>query len=277
MKKLLLVFGLTGIVGGVSAQEAADKTVQAGIVVGYGMNFQKMETKLMNKNGAGSDLTIGANINYSFNETIGLCTGIEFDFETLKYKAGANNVYYFYNDNNLLTHAEALETVASGGDPELYQLSMRKQKPIYLTIPTMVLFRTNFIGYFRYFGKFGLRSSFMLTNKIHDDGANFTPNDILGSVVEPGKNSNMTAKGDMFFFKSAVGLAGGAEWNFTGTTSLVAEIGYYYGFTGLHNSRTKNDKQYLLSTDANNGGGNDVWFANAAKQSQLMFKVSVLF
>ena len=110
-------------------------------------------------------------------------------------------------------------------------MSTRVQKGTYLTIPTMLLFRTNFIGYFRYFGKFGLRNSFLLTNKINDTGVNYDV-DVPGNPVEiQGDNVNMKAKGDMFFFKSAVGLAGGAEWNFSGSTSLVAELGFYYGFT----------------------------------------------
>jgi hypothetical protein len=256
------------------SQDAADKEVQAGIVFGYGMNFQKMETKYLANNGIGSDLTIGANVNFSFTETIGLCTGVEFDFETLKFKTGGDPVYYEYNDNNILTKVEREEANLTD-NVQLFQLTERKQKPIYLTIPTMLTFRTNFIGYFRYFGKFGLRTSFLLSNKINDEGFNFDPDDILG-VPSSGSNSNMSASNNMFFMKSAVGAAGGAEWNFVGSTTLMAEIGYYYGFTPLFNDR-KEDKTFLWTTAANNGIGNDTYFNNLAKQSQLMLKLSVLF
>ena len=82
-------------------------------------------------------------------------------------------------------------------------------------------------------------------------------------------------KNDMDFFKSSVGLAGGAEWNFTGTTSLVAELGYYYGFTDIYWDRK--DKDSSLATSNAAQGNTPSFFNNAAKQSQLMFKVSILF
>ncbi len=140
----------------------------------------------------------------------------------------------------------------------------------------MLLFRTNFIGYFRYFGKFGLRNSFLLSNKINDTGFNFDPNQILTGTKTEGTNDNMSAANEMFFFKSAVGASGGAEWNFTGSTCLVAELGFYYGFTPLYYNRAE-EKTFLYTSGLNNGSGNDLRFSNQAKQTQLMLKVSILF
>lgn len=271
MKKNIFLLIISLITFTSFGQDAADKKYQAGLVAGFGLNIQKMGTKLMEANGMGHDLTVGANLNVSFTETIGLCTGIEFDFSTLKYKSAGTNVYYNYFDNTIYSKAET----AAASSSELYRLSEREQKPVYLTIPTMILFRTKFIGYFRYFGKFGLRNSFMLTNKIYDTGFNYDPDVVIGAETAA-NNENMTASGDMFFFKSAVGLAGGAEWNFTGATSLVAEVGYYYGVTPLHLNR-KEDKSFLYTSGLNNGSGNDIYFSNQATQSQIMFKVSVLF
>lgn len=262
MKGIILGIALLSTMTAIHAQEAADKKVQAGLVIGYGMNFQKMGTKLLQTNGIGSDLILGANVNFGFTETIGLSTGIEFDFETLKYKSPDDKpVFYAYRDENN-TLVEQDKVTASD---VLFRLDERKQKPLYLSIPLMLTFRTKFIGYFRYYGKFGLRTSVLLSNKITDTGARYT----TAGIEEDATNSNMTAKGEMFFLKSAVGAAGGAEWNFIGSTCLLAEVGYYYGFTPLHNKRDEGS-QYLFNTA-------DGYFANKATQSQLMFKVSVLF
>lgn len=275
MKKILLTVVGLGMSLTMLAQEAADKKVQAGLVTGFGLNFQKSGTKRMASNGVGNDLTIGANAVFNFSETIGLCTGLEFDFERLKYKATnyeGLNTYYYYNDQDILAVKDY-----DAATSKLFMLTSREHKAVYLTIPTMMTFRTKFFGYWRYFGKFGLRNSFLLTNKITDIGFNFDNNLVTG-VATGGTNENMTASGDMFFFKSAVGLTGGAEWNFSGSTSLVAEIGYYYGFTPLHtNKNTDKGNNFLFATDTNNGVGNDVDFNNKATQSQLMFKVSILF
>ena len=275
-QRILLGLVFLGLMTNVSAQEAADRKVQAGLVAGFGLNFQKMETKKLETNGVGTDFTIGTNVNYSFSETIGLTIGIEFDFGSMKYKAGPENVYYFYNDNTILTQEEAKED----SNKEMFQMVTRKHKTTYLTIPTMALFRTKFIGYNRYFGKFGLRSSFLLSNKIYDEGFDYTNNlgdNPLLETATASSNENMSGtKNDMIFFKSAVGVAGGVEWNFVGSTCLVAEIGYYYGFISLHkNNKAENRTLYqdngtLLSSDRN-------FFNNAANQSQLRFKLSILF
>jgi len=85
MRKIIYSIFAIGITLSTIAQEAADKKVQAGLVGSFGMNFQKMGTKRILSDGIGTDLTVGANAVFNFSETIGLCTGLEFDFETLKY------------------------------------------------------------------------------------------------------------------------------------------------------------------------------------------------
>lgn len=274
MNKFLTLILISFVSLSVTAQEAADKKVQAGLVAGFGLNFQKMGTKKIKADGVGNDLVLGMNANFSFTETIGLNAGIEFDFETIKYTA-VENIYYNYNDANIQTNEETV-----GDANELYRLESRVQKPVYLSIPTMLLFRTKFIGYFRYFGKFGLRNSFLLKTTINDKGFNYTADvnpvveESIPGAVTAADNANMSAKSEMFFFKSAVGASAGAEWNFVGSTCLVAEVGYYYGFTPLHTKR-KAEKSYLYTV--NSLGNEKSYFSNQATQGQLMFKVSVLF
>ena len=280
MKKFIYSILTISISLSAFAQEAADKKVQAGLVVGSGLAIQKMGTKNLANDG-GYDLTVGANVNFSLSETIGFCTGLEFDFETLKYtdrSANEDKVYYYFNDTEILRSQKVDLTSTS---TELFQLTERKQKVVYLTIPTMLTFRTKFFGYFRYFGKFGLRNSFLLKSHVNDAGYTLAGNDFLGAMTAK-TNDNMIIKNETVFFKSAFGLCGGAEWNFSGSTSLVAELGYYYGFTQLY---WKNDgtvdqvdrKTTLFSSGVNNGTGNDVHFSNRATQSQVMLKISILF
>ena len=278
MNKIILILAAFTFSTTIQAQEAADQKFQAGLVIGYGLNNQKMGTKLLEADGLGGDFTIGANVNISLTETIGFNTGAEFDFGTIKYKASETPVYYYYNDSELLTN-EAFDPSNLTEGQDLYRVETRKQKPVYITIPTMFIFRTNFIGYFRYFGKFGLRNSFLLSNKINDTGVNydFDINPVLEELLENtenGDNANMTAKNEMFFFKSAVGASGGAEWNFSGTTSLVFEFGYYYSFTPTHTSK-KEENAFMFSTDAL--GTSQTFFSNQSNQGQYMLKVSILF
>lgn len=272
MKRLLFGLVVAALSTSVMAQEAADKKYQAGLVAGFGMNFQEMGTTRMESLGVGSDISLGANINIGLTETIAFNTGVEFDFERLRFNSGSKPVYYWYNDKQILQQGE----VAGINNPELFQVIERRQRVTYLSIPTMLMFRTHFIGYFRYFGKFGLRNSILLSNKYNDTGVNYDPDSPLGTPSASVEQENMEAGGEMLIFKSAVGAAGGAEWNFIGSTCLVAELGFYYGFTPLFLDRDV-EKTTLFTSGANNGEGNDINFSNQARQTQLMLKLSILF
>jgi hypothetical protein len=241
-------------------QGAKDKKIQAGIVSSIGLNTQKMGTKYVTANGHGSDLTIGINANFQLKDAFVFNTGLEFDFETIRYKmANQTPTYYRFSDTQILKHG-----APTSSNDQVFTLISRKEQPLYLSIPTMMLFRTDFVGYFRYFAKFGLRHSFLLNNQLNDSG-------FIGSTAS--SNNQMSSKGDLFFYKGTVGLSVGTEWNFIGSTSLVAELGYYYGFTPLHyTNKEKNMTLYTID-----GTGLVQPFSNKATQRQLMFRVAVLF
>ncbi len=238
------------------AQGTETKRLQAGMTGNFGLNFQKMGSKKMDVDGVGSDLSVGVILHTSFKNSsnLGLATGLEFDFETLNYKAGADSVFYKYIDNEILGKDDA------GGTP--FQLSERQIKPIYLSIPLMLLFRTEPIGDFRYFGKFGIRNSFLLSQKINDMGV-----DVGSSTVI--ENTSMRSFGETFFYKGSIGFSAGAEWNFVGTTTLVPEISFFYGLTPMHYRFS--DKNYSLYD------GSGTYFYTQSKQNQLMLKISILF
>lgn len=64
MKNILVGLFSIGVLTSIVAQEAADKKVQAGLVFGAGINMIKPATKMIAKNGLGSDLTVGMNLNF---------------------------------------------------------------------------------------------------------------------------------------------------------------------------------------------------------------------
>ena len=162
------------------------------------------------------------------------------------------------NDREILPHSSS--TLST------FQLQTRKHKTSLVTIPLALLFRTEPVGSFRYFAKFGIKNSFLISNKMVDKGI-----DISNQAI-PKENLNMTSKNEMFFYQLSLGLSFGTEWNFIGSTSLVAEMSYYYGLTPLFLDR-KEDKQTLY----NNVNGEITPFSNKATQNQLNLKFAVLF
>ena len=254
---LFTLLGLTVTWG----QGIADKKTQAGLTGTFGMNVLRMGTNKMNSNGVGSNLGIGIMIHSSFknSKNLGLAYGLEFEFGSFKFSP-ANPTFYDYNDKEILSDKNS--DVATG----IFKLEERTQKPVYVTIPLMFLFKTDFIGDFRYFGKFGVRNNFLVSNKMNDSGVDMA----TGQTVD---FLNMKSNGETFFYNGSVGLTAGAEWNFVGSTVLVAEAGYFYGITPLFLDRKAENKS-LYTADLL---GVREYYSNNANLSQILLKVSILF
>lgn len=267
MKKGLLTCLAVVFAATTFAQDTDTKKVQMGIGYQFGLNLYKPGTKNFEKNGVGLQNSIGLNINFNFNDNIGFATGLEFDFESIKLKV-ANGVesYYRFTDTDI----EKKEDF--NVDQTLYNLTERKYKNIYVSLPTMLTFRTNAIGDFRYYGKFGLRTSFLVKSSTNDEGFTYTGNTILGTPTAFENKGMRTPYGnDILFIRSSVGLAGGAQWNFTGNTVLFAELGFYYTFTPVHNTGGNSDNMTLFSTATND------YYRPKGNLSQLCLKIGILF
>ena len=259
------------------SQSAADKKVQAGLTFNAGANFLSPSSNKIVADGAGSVLSIGLNLHSALksSQNLAIATGLEFDFGNNSYKpnsSGAASYTYvdYLQDDVVLTNEEA----ANEDDYETMRLVSRKVSTTKLTIPLMLLFRTNFIGDFRYFGKFGIRNSFLLSHNIADDGIATTVGIPNGTDIS---TSLMRSPGEMFLYNGSIGLSAGAEWNFVGSTCLVLEAGYFYGITPFFLDRKDSNKtMYNIGTEnilppARN------YYSASARQNQLIFKLSILF
>ena len=283
MNKFLLLIFTALSCNLLNAQEAANNKIQAGLSFQAGINSIRPETKVIEKNGLGTNLGVGMNLNYGFTKSLGFSTGLIFNFETFKYKKGNTDLYYYYDDSEIRNKNGILDDngiMNASTSTKLYSLTERTAKPLYLSIPTLLLFRTKFIGYYRYFGKFGVTNNFLLNYKYFDKGANIEsldPTDIAISF----NNENMTAvRKDLSLYKGFVSISGGTEWNFTGTTSLVAELCYNYGFVNITRGdalTSDNDKNRTIVSEFDSNGTPIKFEKLPFKQNQIVLKVSILF
>lgn len=248
------------------SQGFENKKIQAGITTSFGFNFAKMGTSRLKNNGVGTNFSVGLLMHKSFagSKNFGFASGLEFDFNAIKFQSSpsSDSIFYNYSDTEILP--------STNTSKNLFLLESRKHKISQITIPIALLFRTDANGYFRYYTKFGIKNSFLLSNKMTDKGTEI----INGSptILKEKENLNMTSKNEMFFYQLSLGLSFGAEWNFIGSTCLVAEMSYYYGLTPLFLDR-KEVKQTLY----NNVNGEISPFSNKATQNQLALKLAVLF
>ena len=241
------------------SQGFENKKIQAGITSSFGLNFVKMGTSRLNNKGVGTNFSIGLLMHKSFSgsKNFGFASGLEFDFNTINFKS-VESIYYNYNDREILSYSSTTQSI--------FQLLTRKHKTSLVTIPLALLFRTDTIGSFRYFAKFGIRNSFLISNNMVDKGIDITNPAILK------ENINMTSKNEMFFYQASLGLSIGAEWNFIGSTCLVAEMGYYYGLTPLFLDRKEDNQTLYIKVN-----GENTPFSNKATLNQLNLKFAVLF
>lgn len=283
MKRLLVTCLAVSISASIFAQDGStDKKVNMGLAYQLGLNFTKPGTTVIEKDGVGVQNAFGLNINFNFNDNIGFATGVEFDFESYKIEmVGVKNTYYYYNDRTIIQE----EDVKEPNTDNVFLLTGRKYKNIYATIPTMLMFRTNALGDFRYYGKFGARTSFLIKSsktdqgKIFGMGANGTNIDAIeaGSSAYPSTTSEMEGMktpygNDVSAIRCSLGVAGGAQWTFTGSTMLFAELGFYYGLTPI-NIEGSNQNKTLFNRSA----GSSDYFGLKTTQTQFCLKIGILF
>ena len=264
MKKifhLTSIFVLTSFLG--FSQDAASKKVQAGLSFNAGANFLSPGTTKTTSDNAGSLLSIGIALHSSFksSENLGIATGLDFDFGKNSYSP-TSITYVDYVEGEVLTQENSGEATGT------MRLNTRDLKTIKLSIPLMLMFRTNFIGDFRYFGKFGLRNTFLLSQKFTDSGT-----DAFG--IDNVTNELMSSPGEFFIYNGSIGLSAGAEWNFVGSTCLVLEAGYYYGITPYFLDR-KDENKTMYNVTSLIPYETD-YYSASARQNQLIFKLSILF
>ena len=242
-------------------QTTNTKKIQMGIVLSSGLNFNSMNTKIVNGK-IGTDLTIGMNVVKNFNDNLGFVTGFEFDFSRLNYSFN-DTIYYQFNDSKILTKSDNSQFNS------IFQITERTQTPIYLSVPTMLVFKTDYFGYYRYFAKFGMRHSLVLKSQTNDTG------------FENGSQklttlTNMELPSDLSIYKGSIGITGGMEWNYYGTSTMVFELGYYYGINNIHRTDAlvgDSDKNKSLFEKLDRTGFTTI----KNTQNQLTLKVSFLF
>jgi len=240
MKRILSVLLIAGLTFGTHAQ---DKKIRGGLVTGFTMNSLKTQTTKIEKNGIGPGFTIGMNGDYRINDNIAIASGIEFNLESFRVNYGDNSsssvlgdIFYSYTDTDINKIDNGL--VSEATDSTAFNLMGRKFKSKYVTIPLFLKFQTNMIGSMKYYGKFGLRTSFLAGVRMDDEGYESKYNQITKEFNRTGTNpitktdmKPLGIKKGLSPFRMGIGMYGGTEWNFTGNTFLFAEAGFNYGVT----------------------------------------------
>ncbi len=117
---------------------------------------------------------------------------------------------------------------------DTFLLSKRTYWLRYVNIPLHLKLKTNQIGSMTYFGEFGFDASILWKTHANDDGKFLGFSDTTRQDVDIAKDVN--------FIRLALDVGLGAEYNLSGSTSIVFSLNYNNGFT---NALKKNSEKLL--------------------------------
>lgn len=220
---------------------------------------------------------IGFNLSPSIDFFQPNTEGVDLDKVRAKFGYGMMAEYAFTNNYALafgLEHkmagasldfaADADARYFNQSDKTEYRLLTRAYRFDYVNIPITLKLMTNQIGYFTYFGQFGVDLSVLVSSKAKDQRQAFqysTIDSVSGAVSEvfaaAAETKDFTGRYNQTMFMNVkLRIGAGFEWNFSGNTSLVVSVSYHNGFIDLmkdsNDDKVKNDEGlYSYDEDRN--------------------------
>lgn len=205
----------------------------------------------------------GLMMEFRLNKVAVIATGLQVDYDGGKLNMLDTNFYFLSKDSEFLTRADSTANTSK------WKVNTRTYRTNYLTIPLTLKLKTPEIGYLTYYGQFGINASFRLKSRVDDDlyaVSGGTYNQTFGAKSN---QTDLENTKDMQMFKFALNVGGGAEWNLSGSTSLVFGLNWYNGFSNV----LKNDSEFLFRTQSNQF----VATKQKARSSAIALTVGVLF
>ena len=249
MKNLLLILMILGLSCEALAQDQAvgpntRKKFKIGFNLSPSIDFFQPNTKDVKPYKVRAKFGYGIMSEYAFTNNYAIAFGLE-------HKMGGA----------ALDFSEADVRYMAKDDTTEYQLMYRTYRYDYVTLPITLKLMTNQIGYFTYFGQFGVDISILATAKTRDETRtleSYETDTIAGRTEE---TFGEILKGDFqgrytqaSFANIKLRVGAGFEWNFSGNTSLVVSVSYHNGFIDLMKDPNKDkvdNDEGLYSYDEN--------------------------
>ena len=209
----------------VLAQDATKSLFHFGLKVAPAISWFMPDDKKFSNDGSKFGFGYGLITEFGFSPNYAFSTGLEVlnAGGSLNFPKLPDNTYY-------LVENEDVTPVRT----DTFLLENRTYMLRYVNLPLHLKLKTNQIGAMTYFGQFGFDASILWRARSDDDG-NF-----IGS--SPTTRRDVDIAKDINFMRLALTVGLGAEYNLSGTTSVVFSIVYNNGFT---NALIKNSKQLI--------------------------------
>lgn len=191
-----------------------DVSVRFGLKLSPNMAFVNPDTKTLKSNGSGLGYTFGLMLELPVGNTgnYRFATGLNLNNIKGKWKRD-----FEYLD-------------AIGGPIKVRELETEVGLQ-YIELPLTMKLMTNEIGYMRYFAVVGAGNAFNVQAKADQVLPKYDQTG--GYVVDFEKEEKADIKDDIALYKASLIVGAGAEYNFSGNTSVMFGITYNNGFTNI--------------------------------------------
>ncbi|MFT5600697.1 MAG: opacity protein-like surface antigen [Flavobacteriales bacterium] len=226
-------------------------------------------------NGVGAGYDWGMQMEFKLNNTVSIVTGLSLKSNSLKLSylgaSSADSTYYVLDKDEAFV---PFDTAAlSNVNNKVFLLENRKVSANYINIPVALKMKTKEIGYLTYFGQFGANIGVNTKSRATDDAFLRTQNADSSYAFTSLVNEKLEMTNGTQILRLGLQIGGGAEYNFSGSTSLLLGITYNHYFTNA--LRNEKNEDYLQTYDQ----VDTEWQAAAAKvlPGSVSITVGILF
>lgn len=270
IKKLLTLLFAAALISPAFAQDSGgSKGFRFGLKAAPSINWYTPEdSKKFESGGVNLKFSYGLITEFKLAEVACVSTGLhlESDGGKLIFKDSA---WYVVSDEEAVKNSEILSAMAdTTGKFKAYVLQERNYSVKYVTLPAIIKMKTKEIGYFTYFGQFGVNVSFK-TKGIVDDEVD----DGSTASVDIVTLKDMDISDDFQLFRTQLSIGAGAEYNISGSTSLVFGVNYNRGFSNV----LKKDSQYLFNVETTGTSVSFPPLGQKVTSNNISLTVGILF
>ncbi|MDA9120401.1 PorT family protein [Flavobacteriales bacterium] len=254
MKNLLLTLMILGLGCEAFAQDQAvgpntRKKFKIGFNLSPSIDFFQTNTEGVNLDKVRAKFCYGLMAEYAFTNNYAITFGLEHKMAgaSLNFSADAEDF-----------SADADVRYLDQSDKTEYRLLTRSHRLDYVNIPITLKLMTNEIGYFTYFGQFGVDLSILASSQAKDQRQTADTSTVAGVFTEDfgsaGETDFIGRYNQTMFINVKLRIGAGFEWNFSGNTALVVSVSYHNGFIDLMKDPDNdkvNDDEGLYTYDEN--------------------------
>ena len=249
------------------AQEnsSSHSKLRFGLITAPTLNWYKTtNARKIKQNGVKPRFGWGVSLDYHFNQITALNFGLQLDYHGGGLSFIDEALYLYANDE--VKSIEDVVYFSNSGDT--MRLNERNYNITYITLPISLKMKTKEIGYLTYFAHVGVNTSFKTKATAKDKVTSLSTGN--ATVIE-----DINIGDDMKPVRFQLNVGIGAEYNLTGTTSLLVNLRYNYGFSGVLNSLTSKESKYLFQRNLASQKG--VPLKQRAVENSIAVVVGVLF